>query len=726
MRGKTHWAVSATGLALALTVSAHATFAQAVSDGFDHGRTNAVAAPRGQALAAVPGAVSADVVRSYLRARGFSAATVDSLRQVGANTSRSGLVHLKFEQQVGGLRVHGRYLKAAINARGELVHLIENLAAVPTASLAGPAIAEPNALRAAMARVHPDAQINVGAGARNGNATTFPRGAFFFADPSVTRVAVPMSDGSMTVGMLVETWGRKKNQLHHTLVGRDGRILDVQSRTANDSYNVFQVDPGKTPQTVVQGPAPGGVLSPEGWLSAGDQSTIRISGNNTSAYLDATANNQPDHGGSAVPSGNFLAVADFSVSPSTPTNQAVAVQNLFYLTNVVHDILYRLGFNEQAGNFQENNFGRGGEDGDPVRAEAQDGEGTDNANFATPADGKSPRMQMFLWSGIGATHEVNVNPAGPSYVAVPAEWSAFTTTGLSGNVVLVNDGVGTPTDACEPITANLRRMIALVDRGICSFAVKAQNAQRAGAAGLIVANNVPADPVVMGASGENLRIPAVMISQADGAALRALASPNVTVRMLSPQPLQIDAALDSDVVYHEYGHGLTWRMIGGMSGPFGGAVGEGMSDGVAMLINNDDRIGEYSASNPNGIRRFRYTGYPLTYKEVKGEEVHNDGEIYAAIVWRMIELFKAAYGDPSGRDRLFSYVVDGMNFTPSTPAYEQMRDGILAAVRNGPTPSDCNLVWQAFGQFGVGDGAKGVLNGTAVQITESFVVPSCN
>src|SRR5262245_45262385 len=91
MRRKTHCAIGASSLALALTVSAQATFAQAVSGGFDHGRPNAVAASRGQALAAVPGAASAEVVRSYLRARGFSTATVDSLRQVGAHTSNSGL-----------------------------------------------------------------------------------------------------------------------------------------------------------------------------------------------------------------------------------------------------------------------------------------------------------------------------------------------------------------------------------------------------------------------------------------------------------------------------------------------------------------------------------------------------------------------------------------------------------------------------------------------------------
>jgi hypothetical protein len=66
-----------------------------------------------------------------------------------------------------------------------------------------------------------------------------------------------------------------------------------------------------------------------------------------------------------------------------------------------------------------------------------------------------------------------------------------------------------------------------------------------------------------------------------------------------------------------------------------------------------------------------------------------------------------------------------MNFTPSKPAYEEMRDGILASVANGSRPSDCSLVWQAFAQFGVGVGAHGELIGSKnVAITESFDVPA--
>ena len=45
------------------------------------------------------------------------------------------------------------------------------------------------------------------------------------------------------------------------------------------------------------------------------------------------------------------------------------------------------------------NFGRGGLGNDAVQADAQDGVGTDNANFSTPSDGSPGRMQMYLFSG---------------------------------------------------------------------------------------------------------------------------------------------------------------------------------------------------------------------------------------------------------------------------------------------------------------------------------------
>ncbi|TFY83569.1 hypothetical protein EWM64_g433, partial [Hericium alpestre] len=74
------------------------------------------------------------------------------------------------------------------------------------------------------------------------------------------------------------------------------------------------------------------------------------------------------------------------------------VTQLFYTTNLVHDLYYRYGFDEVSGNFQQHNFGRGGAEGDAVIANAQDGSGYNNANFMTPPDGQNGRCRMYLWN----------------------------------------------------------------------------------------------------------------------------------------------------------------------------------------------------------------------------------------------------------------------------------------------------------------------------------------
>jgi hypothetical protein len=210
-----------------------------------------------------------------------------------------------------------------------------------------------------------------------------------------------------------------------------------------------------------------------------------------------------------------------------------------------------------------------------------------------------------------------------------------------------------------------------------------------------------------------------MVSQADGATLKALAGQSANLRKNPVDPLMLDGDLDSDIVFHEYGHGLTWRMIGSMSGALAGAIGEGASDVNALLINGDDRIGEYAYSSPLGIRRYPYQDYPLTYSKVTGAEVHDDGEIYAAAMWRVLQNYLAA---GLTADQLHTDFVDGMNFTPAGPAFEDMRDGMLQAVAG--TGREC-LIWRGFAQSGIGVGADGKVkaNGT-VAIVESFTVPA--
>ena len=76
-----------------------------------------------------------------------------------------------------------------------------------------------------------------------------------------------------------------------------------------------------------------------------------------------------------------------------------SVTQLFYITNWYHDKLFALGFDEASGNFQNTNFSGMGLGGDRVLGDAQDASGTNNANFSTPPDGVSGRMQMYRFTG---------------------------------------------------------------------------------------------------------------------------------------------------------------------------------------------------------------------------------------------------------------------------------------------------------------------------------------
>ena len=91
------------------------------------------------------------------------------------------------------------------------------------------------------------------------------------------------------------------------------------------------------------------------------------------------------------------------------TDRAAALANAFYWTNALHDWLYGLGFDEAAGNFQDDNYGRGGAAADALKLDVQDAGTSKNATFLTPPDGIAPRMQLAARGRSTKTNKVLYN-----------------------------------------------------------------------------------------------------------------------------------------------------------------------------------------------------------------------------------------------------------------------------------------------------------------------------
>src|SRR6266404_3435458 len=80
----------------------------------------------------------------------------------------------------------------------------------------------------------------------------------------------------------------------------------------------------------------------------------------------------------------------------------------------------------------------------------------------------------------------------------------------------------TASDGCTSVPAGASGNLAIINRGNCTFSQKVANAKAAGAIAVLIVNNVAGDPIAMArTAGFDDNIPAVMIGQNEGAALRA-------------------------------------------------------------------------------------------------------------------------------------------------------------------------------------------------------------
>ncbi|KAJ1981149.1 hypothetical protein H4R34_002185 [Dimargaris verticillata] len=177
-------------------------------------------------------------------------------------------------------------------------------------------------------------------------------------------------------------------------------ILGLMDYTRPACYRAFSLvsnDPEHSPRERFCDPW-NPLASPLGWQRTVTQKFTETMGNNVRAQARHNASATWQEGSRPQGLGPNL-VFDFPLPLNKePTKYTdAAITNLFYRANLLHDLFYQYGFDEAAGNFQQDNLGRGGKGDDPLIAWGQEADKTNNALFRTPPDGESPTMWMYLW-----------------------------------------------------------------------------------------------------------------------------------------------------------------------------------------------------------------------------------------------------------------------------------------------------------------------------------------
>ena len=574
-----------------------------------------------------------------------------------------------------------------------------------------------------------------------------------------------------TVDWVVSCSVEKGMFSNHTHIKDDSRLF---SQTTNEmavsggaQYRVFAMpieSPNHGVDTLEADPSGEGQGSPFGWHDTngapGAEYTI-TRGNNVWSQDDINGNNSPD--GISADGGPDL-IFDFPYIFDAPPIEMVEAStvNLFYWNNLMHDIYYQYGFDEASGNFQENNYGNGGNGSDSVNADAQDGGGSNNANFATPPDGSNPRMQMFLWDGAvtsGPLLTINDGPLAGDYDGIPAAFGGEIVD-LTEDLVLVEDdatGTSDTNDACDPITngGDLTGKIAVIRRGECEFGFKSLAAQNEGAVAVIMVNNVDGDAITMagGAVGDQVTIPLFMVNNIDGEAIieeLLIASINASINGVTIGP-EIDGDLDNAIIAHEYGHGISNRLTGGANNTNclnnAEQMGEGWSDYVGLMLTmepgdqgSDIRgIGTYATGQPvdaQGIREAPYStdfavnNYTYADSNNNVSQPHGIGFVWATMLWDMTWLLIDEYGfdtdlynGTGGNNIAIQLVMDGMKLQSCSPGFVDGRDAILEADELANDGANRCLIWDAFSNRGLGYSADQGNSFNRADQVEAFDLP---
>lgn len=382
------------------------------------------------------------ILKSFLKDNneliGMPDQEIDGLKvKVDATNPNGYLSFVYLTQEINGIPVYRSELRAGFTKTNEIIRVLNDMTPGIDYGSASSDFGDP---LAAVNRAY--LYINKDPGAeslvRNDKTSTDLKTVYGQGDWATTaeKMYFPTEVGVVRPAWRVLIW-LPVNAFYVIVDAETGTMLSRENITADQTqsatYNVYtnpvayvnSADspaplspyPGNDPGTATQGTflprnnvtrigneAPNPGQNNLGWITDGANIT---DGNNLEGGIDRDGTNGVDAPQTGSPNRTFDAptwnpppgAPAPGDDPLLPQAQRGAVIQMFYSMNLYHDALYDLGFTEQFENFQNDNFGRGGVAADRISAEGQDSSGTNNANFATPADGGRGRMQMFLWTG---------------------------------------------------------------------------------------------------------------------------------------------------------------------------------------------------------------------------------------------------------------------------------------------------------------------------------------
>lgn len=551
------------------------------------------------------------LVASMAGRLGLDDEDLSSLAPVRDYVSRStGLRHVEFAQMVDGLPVFDAVVAMHIDANGSVVRMASS-ASRTRGRRRSQALSPEAAVQAAASDIRPDIAFTaarLGGPVGAAGSFHFARGAFV-RDLTASLTWFPI-DGGLRLAWHVTVEPDGALQSYDVLIDAEtgerllrrnrvlyaeglGRVMQSAAVNADD------------PRRLDASPLGAGLCPPPvnyalRSLNAPfrDPATVlfdtgRLAGNNARAFR-----------GSALVEGALGTTDGSQWSFDFPFNSADSAETaLFFGLNFAHDFFYDLGFDEAAGNFQVDNFGRGGLGGDSVRGNAR-AAGRNNANYVHARDGSSPTINMFLWDSNGC-------------------W------------------------------------------------------------------------------GQDV--------DGDGFA-------------------DIDGDYDFDIIVHEYHHGVSLRLNTAFTGSEAGAIGEGGGDFFAYSVNDEPTLAEYA--RPGGLRAVNGKTYADWTCVGFFCEVHDNGEIWANLLWDTRQRFRADLvrgSEAAATHEVHQLYIDALTLSPPAPTMLDMRDAMLQvdALRNPDAPRSANFcrLWESFAGRGMGTGATDTADNGATLVRAEFSVP---